>query len=110
MLLKCMRATALALLFTLTACGGFDTGLNPLPDVRKEQGPLTAPPAGVLRGVSGEPAPAYTPTNTGAGARQLALRAAGERVGVGLSAVVTAGVEFVDENGSGAGGRLRSER
>ena len=25
MLLKCMRATALTLLFMLTACGGFDT-------------------------------------------------------------------------------------
>ena len=44
MLLKCVRATALTLLFTLTACDGFDTGLNPRTDVRNEQGPLTMSP------------------------------------------------------------------
>ena len=37
MLLTCLRATALAVLFTLTACGGFDTGLNPRPDVRRSK-------------------------------------------------------------------------
>ncbi len=52
MLLNCARATALALLFTLTGCGGFDTGLSPRPDGRKEQATLTVPPPGVLRGTA----------------------------------------------------------
>jgi hypothetical protein len=47
-----MRAVALVLLLAVSACNGIDTGLNPRPDVRKEQGPLTVPPAGVLRGTA----------------------------------------------------------
>lgn len=39
-----IRAVTLASLLALSACNGFDTGLNPRPDVRKEQGPLTVPP------------------------------------------------------------------
>lgn len=52
MLLMGVCATALGVLFTLTACNGIDAGLNPRPDVRKEQGPLTVPPPGVLRGTA----------------------------------------------------------
>ena len=53
MFLKCSTLfAALALLLALAGCGGFDTGLNPRPDVRKEQGPLTVPPPSALRGTA----------------------------------------------------------
>ena len=38
------RGASLAILLAVTACNGFDTGFNPRPDMRKEQGPLTVPP------------------------------------------------------------------
>ena len=71
MLQTMTRATALFLLLAVTACNGIDTGLNPRPDVRKEQGSLTVPPPGVLRGMSCEPAPVYTPTKPDAGPASL---------------------------------------
>ena len=69
-----IRPIALSLLLATSACGGFDTGLNPRPDVGKEQGPLVAPPAAVVRGRpdpgAGLPQPgsAYSPSRGGAGA------------------------------------------
>ena len=46
-----ITATLVALL-GLAACGngGIDFGDNPGPDVRKQVGPLTVPPPGVLSG------------------------------------------------------------
>ncbi len=71
-----IRATALAFLLATSACNGFDTGLNPRPDVSKEQGPLVTPPAGVVRGAADpgaqqERSSAYTPRRIGAGATSL---------------------------------------
>lgn len=76
-----LRPAAFALLFTLTACNGFDTGFNPRPDVRKEQGPLIVPPPSVVRGESGEPGQVYTPTKLGAG--PISLRCAPRAGGLG---------------------------
>ncbi len=45
-------ATILAALLGLAGCNGIDLGINPGPDVRKQQGPLTVPPPGVLRGTA----------------------------------------------------------
>ncbi len=47
-----IRAVAVVMLLALGACNGIDLGLNPGPDVRKDHGPLTVPPAGVLRGTT----------------------------------------------------------
>lgn len=47
-----IRAATLVSLLALAACNGFDTGLNPRPDMRKEQGPLTVPPPSALRGTA----------------------------------------------------------
>lgn len=72
-----IRVVAIALLLATSACGGFDTGLNPGPDVSKQQGPLTTPPAGVVNGTvdagaaQGRPSSAYTPSKIGAGATSL---------------------------------------
>lgn len=47
-----IRLTVLALLLATSACGGFNTGLNPRREFSKEQGPLTVPPASALRGTA----------------------------------------------------------
>ncbi|MGI4799059.1 MAG: hypothetical protein ACRYF2_07890 [Janthinobacterium lividum] len=72
-----IRVVAIALLLATSACGGFDTGLNPGPDVSKQQGPLTTPPAAVVRGIpdagagQARPPSTYTPSRIGAGATSL---------------------------------------
>lgn len=45
-------AVLLAASCAVTGCNGFDLGINPGPDVRKEQGPLVKPPPGVLAGTA----------------------------------------------------------
>ena len=47
-----IRLVTFAVLLGLCGCNGIDTGFNPGPDVRKEQGPLTVPPPDVLRGIA----------------------------------------------------------
>ena len=74
---RMIRVVAIALLLATSACGGFDTGLNPGPDVSKQQGPLTAPPAAVVSGTVDVGAgqvrspSVYTPSKIGAGATSL---------------------------------------
>lgn len=47
-----VRAILISTLLTLASCSGIDTGFNPGPDVRKEEGPLVKPPPGVLAGTA----------------------------------------------------------
>jgi len=47
-----IRLAAFAVLLALAGCNGIDMGINPGPDVRKEQGPLVRPPPGVLAGTA----------------------------------------------------------
>jgi len=44
------RAGLFVVLLGLAACGGIDFGDRPGPDVSKQLGPLTKPPADVLTG------------------------------------------------------------
>lgn len=44
------RAGVVVMVLALAGCGGIDFGDNPGPDVRKQTGPLTTPPADVLSG------------------------------------------------------------
>ena len=43
---------ALLAALTVSGCNGIDLGDNPSADVRKETGPLTLPPPGVVRGTA----------------------------------------------------------
>lgn len=47
-----IRPIVLVLVLAISACNGFDTGLNPRPDVSKESSPLVPPPSGVVRGAA----------------------------------------------------------
>ena len=50
--MKLIVGMLILVLLAVAGCNGIDLGMNPGPDVRKEQGPLTRPPRDVLRGTA----------------------------------------------------------